>query len=84
MYAMNADSKVYHIAEKVSVSQRIVTLCGLVVSRVPSVQVLHAVVTAPDEHTLCEHCERIQNAVNTEDLITSLRERLEDSPNLDA
>ncbi len=56
MFAIKNDSKIYHLTEAVNN-----TVCRLRVFKILADPILHGVQDEPTAHTLCKHCERIQN-----------------------
>ena len=62
-YASGTSSDIYHLV----VRNEMETLCGLRVSRLKSQHALH-VVTEVSPRTICKHCERIQQNIESEQI----------------
>ena len=62
-YASGIGSDIYHLV----VGKEMETLCGLKVSRLKSQQALH-VVTEVAPRTICKHCERIQQNLESDQI----------------
>jgi len=60
-YASSTSSSVYHLVER----KEMETLCGLKVSRLKFQQALHLVADV-SPRSICKHCERIQQNVESE------------------